>query len=119
MKARQSRQHPEEPGRLANLLAEREGTGVRLFHLRGAIALDRYQRCPSGQLESELLLETLGRIGYIGEQLQSTGRQTDRLLVRIIPLRVLRRLLQIVSGPLIVAPQLKVHGQFRRNLWGP
>ncbi len=77
MKDRQSRQHREEPRRLADLPAQREGVAVRLFHLRGAIALGSDQRATLGDLQVQLLL---GALGVSGKVLSSSSPLVRRVI---------------------------------------
>ena len=58
----QSKQHREELGSLADLLAQLPGPGHSFFHLRGRMALDSGQGITQGKLQGEFLLDAPGSV---------------------------------------------------------
>src|SRR5262245_55697037 len=81
-------------------------------HLRSRKALGHSQWSAQGNLQREFLLGALRRVWSGLKQLQPFGEEVDRFDIGTAPNGILSCLLQILNGPTIVPPLLKVHSQF-------
>jgi hypothetical protein len=62
IKRMQAEQHLEQPWRVPQVLTERAGPGVGVFHLGGGIALDGDQGGAQSGLQAQLVLGALQRV---------------------------------------------------------
>ena len=106
----------EQLVRIVEVLTELPRTRVGLGDLRRRVAFGGNQRCPEGDQHIHFTLDALTGLRERGQQLQSLRDERDDL-VGCMPLGgVLRGLLEVLHGPLVVPPALKVHRQLRRDL---
>src|SRR5262249_5795664 len=101
---------------LSQVLTELPGAAVDTLHVCRRIALGGNHDWPKREEQPELPLRTLGSVQLCLEQIQRACQVAQRLPMGMALDRGLRCTLQILHGPMVVAPVCKVHRQFGRGL---
>src|SRR5262245_31643654 len=109
----------EQLVRIVEVLTELQSTRVGLCDLRSSLTFRGNQRSPEGDQHRYFTLDALTGLRERGEQFHTLGEERDDLLEGMPLGGVLRCLVQILHGPPVVLPPLKVHRQLGRHLVYP
>jgi hypothetical protein len=113
------KEHSEALRGLTQGIAELEGPGVGLFHLRRGIPPRGDQRRPQDGVQGQLVAGALRRLRQRGQHLQAGRAVRNGVAVAVPPQGILRRLPPVVHGPESVPSTLEVHRQLGGDVSRP